>query len=149
MLAFGRSTDQLPPVTIILYTGTGGTRMLISTSDTRAVALNAFRRIADRWKLGRELRATLLAASPRSISRWQSENSAPDLTRDQLERISYILGIFSGLHAVLGDTPLADEWVQRPNADFGDRAPLDRMLAGNVGDLAYVRAYVDRWAAGW
>jgi uncharacterized protein (DUF2384 family) len=123
--------------------------MLTSTSDTRAVALNAFRRIADRWKLGRELRATLLAASPRSISRWQSENSAPDLTRDQLERISYILGIFSGLHAVLGDTPLADEWVQRPNADFGDRTPLDRMLAGNVGDLAYVRAYVDRWAAGW
>jgi hypothetical protein len=62
--------------------------------------------------------------------------------------VSYILGVFSGLHAVLGDTALADEWVLRANRDFGNRTPLSRMLAGNVGDLAFVRAYVDRWAAG-
>jgi hypothetical protein len=123
--------------------------MLASLSDSNTVTLNAFWRIADRWGLGREERARLLATSPRSISRWQGERGIPDLSRDQLERLSYLLGIFSGLHTILGDTPLADAWVRRPNADFGERTPLDRMLAGNVGDLAHVRAYVDRWAAGW
>jgi uncharacterized protein (DUF2384 family) len=125
--------------------------MLAAPRDARVVALSAFFKIVgeEHWNLGREDRATLLAASPRSVSRWQSEGVAADLTRDQLERISYVLGIYAGLRAVLGDVEFADEWVRRPNADFGDRTPLDRMLAGNVGDLAEVRSYVDRWAAGW
>lgn len=61
-----------------------------------------------------------------------------------------MLGIFAGLRMVLGETTsLADEWIMRPNLDFGDRSPLARMLAGNVGDLAFVRSYVDRWASDW
>jgi hypothetical protein len=122
--------------------------MIAPRPNTSVVALKAFWRIADRWKLGRGERATLLGSTPRSVGRWQSETGVPDLSRDQLERVSYILGVFSGLHAVLGDTALADEWVLRANRDFGNRTPLSRMLAGNVGDLAFVRAYVDRWAAG-
>ena len=122
--------------------------MLALPPDPRPVALEAFQRIADRWKLTREDRATLLASSPRSVSRW-ARRGKPDLNRDQLERISYVLGIFSGLHTLLGDAPLADEWVRRPNADFGDSTPLSRMLAGNVADLAFVRDYIDRWLSGW
>jgi hypothetical protein len=90
----------------------------------------------------------LLAASLRSIARWERDASPARLHRDQLERISYILGIFSGLHAILGDSPIADEWVRRSNVDFGGMPPIERMLMGNVGDLAYVRAYVDRWRSG-
>jgi hypothetical protein len=73
---------------------------------------------------------------------------AADPSRDQVERLSYILGIYGGLHSILGEVPLADEWVSRANLDFGDQSPMQRMLAGNVGDLAFVRAYVDRWSAG-
>lgn len=123
--------------------------MLASPPHSRIVALKAFFRIADRWKLGRDERATLLATSPRSISRWQGDARSADLNRDQMERISYLLGIFAGLHSVLGASKLADEWIRRPNRDFGDGLPLGRMLAGNVGDLAFVRSYVDRWVAGW
>jgi hypothetical protein len=90
----------------------------------------------------------LLAASLRSIARWERDASPARLHPDQLERISYILGIFSGLHAILGDSPIADEWVRRSNLDFGGMPPIERMLMGNVGDLAYVRAYVDRWRSG-
>jgi hypothetical protein len=66
-----------------------------------------------------------------------------------MERISYVLGIFTGLRTVLGEVSLADDWVRRPNSDFAGSRPLDRMLAGNVGDLAYVRGYVDQWLSGW
>jgi len=62
--------------------------------------------------------------------------------------VSYVLGIYGGLHAILGESPFADEWVRRPNGDFGDATLLDRMLAGNVGDLASVRSYVEAWRVG-
>ena len=123
--------------------------MLTTPPISRTVALSAFWRLADRWNLDQEERATLLATSSRSIRRWTSDPTAADLNRDQMERISYMLGIFSGLHAVLGATDLADAWVRRPNLDFGNGPPLQRMLAGNVGDLAFVRSYVARWVSGW
>ena len=117
--------------------------------SSTAGALRAFFRIGDAWGLDRRQRATLLASSERSVDRWKADATSAELTRDQLERISYVLGIYGGLHAILGESPFADEWVRRPNGDFGDTPPLDRMLAGNVGDLAFVRSYIDAWRVGW
>lgn len=87
--------------------------MLATSPIFRTVALTAFQRLADRWNLDQNERATLLAASSRSIRRWGKDVAAADLNRDQKKRISYMLGIFAGLHAVLGETDLADEWVRR------------------------------------
>jgi uncharacterized protein (DUF2384 family) len=112
-------------------------------------ALRGFFRIADAWRLDRGQRATLLATSERSIDRWRADAGVADLARDQVERLSYVIGIYGGLHAILGESALADDWVWRPNADFGDAPPLDRMLAGNVADLVDVRRYVDAWRVGW
>ena len=115
-------------------------------SDPRPLAaLRGFFRIADSWRLDRRQRATLLAASERSIDHWQVDAAVADLTRDQVERLSHVIGIYGGLHAILWESPLADNWVRRPNADFGNAAPLDRMLAGNLGDLADVHRYIDAW----
>jgi uncharacterized protein (DUF2384 family) len=133
----------LPAATFVVVT-----RVHAPAQRTSRLALKAFHRVADHWGLERKDRATLLAASARSIARWERDASSARLHRDQLERISYILGIFAGLHAILGDSPFADEWVRGPNLDFGGRSPLDRMLMGNVGDLACVRAYVDGWRSG-
>ena len=72
-----------------------------------------------------------------------------ELTRDQMERLSYVIGIYGGLHAILGKSPLAQDWLHRPNEDFGGAPPLARMLAGNVGDLVDVRRYVDAWRVAW
>jgi hypothetical protein len=113
-----------------------------------AIALAAFAKIAERWDLRRAERARLLATTESSIYRWVADPTFATLSWDQLERISYVLGIFAGLHAILGDIPFADEWIRMPNADFGGAPPLDRMLEGSVSDLADVRRYVDRWRAG-
>ncbi|TAM77480.1 DUF2384 domain-containing protein [bacterium] len=125
--------------------------MPIAEKNRRAqVALEAFRRLAERWKLRIEDQEVLLATPRRTLYHWaeRPESARPD--RDKLERISYLLGILGGLAAVYGDNVRADEWLRRPNDAFGGQAPLERMLQGNVGDLAAVRAYVDRFAhVGW
>ena len=116
-------------------------------SDGRtAVLLKAFVKITERWNLGRSEQQILLATSRSTLNRWLRNPESAKLSRDQIERVSYVLGIFAGLHRILGETPLADEWIARRNADFGDAPPIARMLGGNVGDLFYVRWYVDRWA---
>jgi uncharacterized protein (DUF2384 family) len=112
-------------------------------------ALKGFFLMSGRWGLSRAQERVLLATSESTLHRWRREPESADPSSDQMERISYVLGIFNDLHRILGDVPFADEWVKRPNLDFGDDAPLNRMLAGNVGDLAFVRTYVDRWAEGW
>lgn len=117
-------------------------------AGTGSVALKAFNRIADAWHLSRPERRQLLAISDRTADRWRDPAKAGP-TRDQLERVSYILGIYTGLAAIFESSPLSIEWVRRDNVDFGGGSPLARMLAGNVGDLAFVRAYVDAWRAGW
>ena len=109
------------------------------TDRKSSTALAAFHRLADRWHLTDRDRATLLGLDI-------DEPEIRSLTDDQERRISYLLGIFTGLCDVLGQTELAITWVRRPNSDFGGGTPLDRMLAGGADGLAYVRAYVDRWA---
>ena len=72
------------------------------------------------------------------------------LTRDTLERVSYILGIYKALQILLPDPAAADAWVRKPNTAplFGGAAALQRMLSGNVADLYVVRQYLDAWRGG-
>ena len=128
--------------------GVKGDAVPAASPTSGTVAIKAFNRIANAWRLSRSERQRLLAISERTADRWRDPAKA-DPNRDQFERISYVLGIYAGLSAIFENAPFAVEWVRRPNTDFGEATPLDRMLAGNVGDLAYVRAYIDAWRAGW
>jgi len=40
-------------------------------------------------------------------------------------------------------------WVSRKNTDFNGQSPLERMLGGDMTDLAYVRQYLDALRGGW
>jgi hypothetical protein len=68
-----------------------------------------------------------------------------NVSRDVLERISYVLGIYKALQILFPDAERADAWISSPNAAplFGGHSALDRMLAGNVSDLYAVRQYLD------
>jgi len=114
------------------------------------VALNAYERIADSWGLDINESAVLLGVSQRTAYRWLKENSR-ERAGDQntLERISHLITIWEDLAALFGRSELARTWVKRPNADFGEQPPLQRMLHGNVEDLVFVRTYLDRARQGW
>ena len=113
-------------------------------------ALRTLFRIARAWGLANQEQMTLLGSPPRStFYRWkQGENVV--LSRDTLERISYIFGIYSALQVLLPKPEAADAWIRTPNAApiFGGRSALDRMLSGQVGDLYLVRQYLDAQRGG-
>ena len=85
----------------------------------------------------------LLGLESRSTLQSWKRGAVSTIPKDALERISYVMGIYKGLHILLPNT--ADQWVRKPNAakTFGGRSALDRMTSGNVADLYVVRQYVD------
>jgi hypothetical protein len=89
----------------------------------------------------------LLGVSQPTIHRWKSNPAAVAKanSRDLAERLSYILGIYKALQILLPDARSADSWVKRPNSAllFAGRAPLERILGGNVADLYEVRRWLD------
>ena len=107
------------------------------------VALQAFAKLADRWALDQGQRARLLGRSERTAYRLSSAGRiGRPLQRDMLERISLLVGIHEDVRAVFGLGAAADEWIRRPNDDFGGDSPLDRLLGGNVQDIIDVRRYL-------
>lgn len=116
-----------------------------------AAGLRTFFRIAQAWGLDAEQQRTLLGSPARStFFQWKRQSSAL-LPRDVLERISYLLGIYSALQVLLPQPEAADAWVKRPNsaAFFAGRSALEVMLSGNVADLFLVRQYLDSERGGW
>ncbi len=76
---------------------------------------------------------------------------APNRTipADVTERIATLLVIWEDLAALFGRGSIADDWVRRPNRDFGDQPPLQRMTTGLMSDLIDVRRYLDIARQGW
>jgi hypothetical protein len=108
-----------------------------------AVALRAFFRLIELWALPLEQARVLLGRPSRAtLYNWKA-GKVRTLPHDTLQRISYLLGIFKALQILYADPALADGWLKRPNAAFGGQSALDRMLAGDVTDLAAVRAHLD------
>lgn len=124
-------------------------QMVSSQANEGAVALKAFFRIAERWKLTQEQERVLLAVAPATLYRWKKQKEI-ELHRDTLERISYVLGIYKALHILLPSTEAADSWLHKPNMAplFGGRSALDKLMCGRVVDLSDVRRYLDA-QRGW
>jgi hypothetical protein len=114
-----------------------------------ADALRGFFAIMQAWNLSTDdARALLGAPAERTFYAWRA-GSAVRVPMDTLRRIGYLAGIFGALEQLYSDPNLADSWIRRPNLAFGGQTPLQRMRAGDVTDLAAVRAYVDAAQAPW
>ncbi len=107
--------------------------------------LRTFFRIAERWRLDNEQCRVLLGAPARSTYfRWK-QGDVGTVSRDLVERLSYLLGIYKALQILLPNPDHADGWLHRANSApiFSGDPPLARMLAGQVADLYVVRQYLD------
>jgi hypothetical protein len=122
----------------------------IPGADLGGPALRAFFNLAERWNLRIADQRRLLGDPPEStFYKWKRLQSGT-LSRDVLERISYLLGIFKNLQILFPDPQQADGWVHRASQAtvFGGQSALQRMLSGNVADLYVVRQYLDA-QRGW
>lgn len=123
-----------------------------SVAEMSAAGLRAFFNIARDWDLSIDEQLVLLGSPGRStFFKWKAAPESARLTRDTLERLSLLLGIYKALQILLPEHAAADAWVKRPNSapPFGGARALDRMLAGNVSDLVAVRQYLDAMRGGW
>lgn len=119
-----------------------------SRKELTGPALRTFFRIAEAWRLTEQEQMRILGLDSRSTFQSWKRGDVAAISRDALERISYMLGIYKGLQILLPAT--ADDWVRKPNKapPFGGRPALDRLTSGNVSDLYVVRQYIDA-QRGW
>ncbi len=117
----------------------------LSGRESAQALLRTYFRIAEAWKLSPREAMTLLGLRSRSTYHVWKEGRAGPLSRDTLERISYVLGIYKALQILLPDDASADAWIRRPNQAplFRGASALERMMSGNVSDLYEVRRYLD------
>lgn len=119
------------------------------SSEVERVAVKLFLAIAEQWQLSEEQCCALAGLSSRTtLHNWRKKLAAAEsirLSRDTLERLSYIAGIYKALQILFTDRAQWKNWVHLPNADFFGQTALERMLVGRVTDLADMRRYLDGW----
>lgn len=113
--------------------------------STPAVAL--FLRTCDLWDLKVEDRMAILGGISRQTYHNWKAGRVSALSRDQLERISLVLGILKGLRLVFAEDAHGVRWLKAANEDvpFRGGPPLDLMTEGGISGLHEVRRYLDAW----
>jgi hypothetical protein len=116
---------------------------IAATPAKVAIALRSFARIAEAWQLSVDEARTLLGQPARATYfQWRS-GRASRVPHDVIARISWLLGIWKALQILFPEPARADRWIRSPSELFAGQAPLERMLGGDVTDLAAVRAALD------
>ncbi len=117
------------------------------TSRLAGPAILAFLHITAAWGLTDHQPVVLLggAVDPTTLAIWETL-SASVLSVDQLERCSYVLGIYEALERFFRHAPDdGPQWLLRPRREqpFGGRSALKWMLLGDIEQLADVREFLD------
>ncbi len=110
-----------------------------------ASGLKALFNLAECWKLRSEdVRELLGGVANGSYFEMKKNPGSKVLDADQMQRISYLVGIFKALN-ILHSQKLADEWVRLPNTNriFAGRTPLEYMIRGGVPAMQTVRRLLD------
>jgi hypothetical protein len=118
-------------------------------AEVKAVALKAYSRIVEDWSLaGREV-AALADMSETTWKRAKKPGFTGDLTRDQMLRLSAVVGIYKALELYF-EPPLARQWIKLPNRgpEFDGARPIDAMIAGGLPKMLRVRTYLDALRGG-
>jgi hypothetical protein len=126
------------------YTTTGDAAAQIGAVPAKAaIAMRTFFRLAAAWQLSTdEARIRLGQPARATFFQWKGGRIGR-LSHDVVSRISWLLGIWKALQILFADATRADAWLRQPNELLGGQTALQRMLAGDVGDLAAVRSVLD------
>jgi len=108
-------------------------------------AFNLFRL----WKLrDAEARKLLGQPSPSTFYRWK-RGEIGTVPRATVWRLGDLMGIHKASRHLFAEPQRGYSWVSRPNAAFGGKSALERMLAGAPSDLSAVRNHLDAERGGW
>ena len=113
----------------------------VADAAQAGAGLRTFERIADQWRLSAVDAMTLLGVDARStyyelLRRARESREVKGLSKDQLDRLSYVLGIYHSIRIVFPHSrETRDAWVSRANTAslFAGRPPLEVMRSGMIG----------------
>ncbi len=111
------------------------------------VAWKSLQNLVERFRFKEEEGRVLMGEMPRSTYFKGLNVHEGKLNRDQMERISYLLGIYKALRILFTDSHQALTWIERENKlpPFNGMTPKQFMLEGSLIRLADVRRFLDFW----
>lgn len=117
--------------------------------QVNAIALKAYARIVDAWALSLKEAAALADMSESTWKRARKPDFTGELTKDQLLRLSAVIGIYKSLELYFSE-PLARGWFSRPNSGplFGGLRPVDTAIEGGLPQILAIRTYLDALRGG-
>jgi antitoxin Xre/MbcA/ParS-like protein len=113
----------------------------ISEIAQAGAGLRTFARIAELWKISAADAMALLGVDSRStyydlLKRARETREVKGLSRDQLDRLSYLLGIYEAIRVLFPHSEESrNEWVSRANTAplFAGRSPIEMMRSSMIG----------------
>ncbi len=119
------------------------------TEAEAAAMLRATFNLFKLWQVN-DSQAKILLGEPSSSTfyRWK-RGEIGSIPRDTIWRLGDLMGIHKALRYMFVDPGRAYAWISKPNAAFGGRSALDRMLGGAPTDIAAVRNYLDSERGAW
>jgi hypothetical protein len=113
----------------------------ISDSAQAGAGLRTFARIVEKWRLPASDAMALLGVDSRStyydlLKRARETREVRGLSRDQLDRLSYLMGIYEAIRVLFPHSEESrNEWVSRANTAplFGGRSPVEIMRSSMIG----------------
>lgn len=120
-----------------------------NSHEVNRVVLIAFNNVATEWKLSSSEAAKLSDMSESTWERAKKPDYPEDLTKDQMLRISVLLGIYQALKTYFSGS-IADDWIKLPNQGplFHGRRPLDTLIDDGLPQFIYVRKYLEALQSG-
>ena len=118
-------------------------------AELNAVALKAYARTTEAWKLSLREAAGLADMSESTWKRARKAGFAGELTKDQLLRLSALIGIYKSLELYFSEH-LSRTWLTRPNEGplFGGARPVDTAIEGGLPQILAIRTYLDALRGG-
>lgn len=114
-----------------------------------AVALKAFGNVMTEWGVPLNEAAALADMSESTWKRARKPGFSGGLTKDQMLRLSAVIGIYKALKLYFSD-PIAVRWMSLPNDGplFNGARPVDTLIAEGLPQFLRVRNYLDALRGG-
>ncbi|MDX1301774.1 MbcA/ParS/Xre antitoxin family protein [Photobacterium sp.] len=107
--------------------------------------------ILDKWSCTQAQQIAMLGLTSRStLNKYRSHPESAKVSKDLLERMSYILNIHKCLRIMFTAEDSIYNWVQKPNFHpfFAGSSAMDVMTQGRVVDLYQVASRLNAWRGG-
>ncbi|MEZ8028537.1 antitoxin Xre-like helix-turn-helix domain-containing protein [Enterovibrio norvegicus] len=127
-----------------------GEKSPITTKQMSVAGFKAANNILKGWGVEASDAMNIMGLAKSTYHKYKADPEKANLTKDQLERVSYLLNIHSALRIVFDNQENVQGFMNmiNNNAYFDGRAPIELIKQGRVADLYEVASRIDALRSG-